>query len=198
MPNLQKIQPRDLVCRSCDTAKILRRPSKRPVSDPPYALGRIEGDIFIIRPTLLNNRPYGLILVDRKTRFRMVRLLKSKDEAVIEAKSIIDSLYNTYKRYPAHFHYDGGKEIRRLLPYLTEKGIGFSESSPYAHNQNGLAERSIRVVLERLRAVITASGLPANLWGYIIGPIVELINRTANSTTELTPYQLFHDELVLS
>lgn len=134
MPNLQKIQPRDLVYRSYNTAKILRRPSKRLVSDPPYALGRIEGDIFIIRPTPLNNRPYGLILVDWKTRFRIVRLLKSKDKAVTEAKSAIKGLYNTYKRYPAHFHYDGGKEIRRLLPYLTEKGISFSESSPYAYN----------------------------------------------------------------
>ena len=134
MPNFQKIRPEDLVCRSCDAAKILRKPSKRPVTDPPYALGRIEGDIFIIRPTPLNNRPYGLILVDRKTRFRMVRLLKLKDEAVIEARAIIEGLYNTYRRYLAYFYYDGGKEIRRLLPYLTEKGIGFSESSPYAYN----------------------------------------------------------------
>jgi hypothetical protein len=126
----------------------------------------------------------------------MLRLLKSKDEAVTEAKSAIEGLYNTYKRYPAHFHYDGGKEIRRLLPYLTEKGIGFSESSPYAHNQNGLAERSIRVILERLRATTIASGLPPSLWSYIIGSIVEIVNRTANSTKELTPYQLFHDELV--
>jgi hypothetical protein len=93
----------------------------------------------------------------------MIRLLKSKDKAVIEAKSAIKGLYNTYKRYPVYFHYDGGKEIRRLLPYLKEKGIGFSKSSPYAYNQNGLVERSIRVVLERLRAIITALGLPTNL-----------------------------------
>ena len=134
MPNFQKVRPEHLVCKSCDTAKFLRRPSRRPVSDPPYALGRLEGDIFIIHPIPLNNKPYGLVLVDRKTRFRMVRLLKSKDEAAEEAKTAIESLYNTYKRYPAHFHYDGGKEIRRLLPFLAEKGIGFSESSPYAHN----------------------------------------------------------------
>jgi hypothetical protein len=196
MPSFQKIKPEHLACKSCDTAKILRRPSKQPVVDPPYALGRIEGDIFIIRPTPLNGRPYGLVMVDRKTRFRLLRLLKSKDEAVIAAKSTIEGLYNTYKRYPAHFHYDGGKEIRQLLPYFFEKGIGFTESSPYAHNQNGLAERSIRVILERLRAVIIASGLPPSLWGYVIGSIVEIINRTANSTKELTPYQLFLDELV--
>jgi len=167
---------------------MLRRPSKQPIEDPLYALGRLEGDIFIIWPTPLNGRPYGFILVDRKTRFRLLRLLKSKDEAVQAAKSTIEGLYNTYRRYPAYFHYDRGKEIRQLLPYLSEKGIGFTESSPYAHNQNGLAERSIRVVLERLRAVFLALGLLSTLWGYVIGSVVEIINRTANLIKEHTPY----------
>jgi IS30 family transposase len=134
MPNFQRVRPSDIAYKSYNAAKFLRRPSRKPVEDPPYALGRIKGDIFIIRPTPLNNRPYGLILIDRKTRFRILRLLKSKDEAVLKAKFAIESLYNTYKRYPAHFHYDGGTEIRRLLPYLIEKGIKFTESSPYAHN----------------------------------------------------------------
>ena len=52
------------------------------------------------------------------------------------------------------------------------------------------------MILERLRAVFLASGLPATLWGYVIGSVVEIINRTANSTKELTPYQLFQDELL--
>jgi len=113
---------------------MLRRPLKQPIEDPLYALGRLEGDIFIIRPILLNGRLYGLILVDRKTRFQLLRLLKSKDEAVQAVKSTIEGLYNTYRHYPAHFHYDGSKEIRRLLLYLSEKGIGFTESSPYTYN----------------------------------------------------------------
>ena len=163
MPNFRRVRPEDLVCKSCDLAKLLRRPFKKPVDDPPNALGRIEGDIFVIRPMPLNNRLYGLVLVDRKIRFRFLRLLKFKDEAVLEAKFTIKGLYNTYRRYPAYFYYDGGKEIRRLLPYLTEKGIGFSESSPYAYNQNRLAERSIRVILKRLRAVMVASRLPLSL-----------------------------------
>ena len=117
----------------------------------------------MIRPMPLNNRPYGFVLVDWKTQFRFLRLLKSKDKAVSEAKSTIKGLYNTYRRYLAHFYYNGGKEIRRLLPYLTEKGIGFSESSPYAYNQNKLTKRSIRVILKRLRTVIVTSGLPLNL-----------------------------------
>jgi hypothetical protein len=96
MPNFQRIRLRDLIYKSCNVVKMLRRPSKKPVADPAHALRRIKGDIFIIRPTLLNNRPYRLLLVDRKTRFRFLRLLKSKNEAIIEARLAIEGLYNTF------------------------------------------------------------------------------------------------------
>jgi len=150
----------------------------------------------VIRLMPLNNKPYGLILVDRKTRFKIVRLLKSKDEIIIKVKVTIKEINNTFKRYPVHLYYDGGKEISRLRPYLREKGIVFSESSPYAHNQNGLAKRAIRVVLERLRVIMVALGLLSSLWGYVIGPVVKLVNRTTNTTKELTLYQFFFDKLV--
>jgi len=54
------------------------------------------------------------------------------------------------------------------------------------------------VILECLRAVIVTSRLPYSLWGFVIGSIVEIINRTANTTKELTAFQLFYDELVPS
>ena len=85
MPSFSGIRPEHLCYKSCNAAKLLRRPSTKPVVDPPYALGRIEGDVFIIRPTPLNGKPYGLILVERKTRFRLLRLLKTKEDAVPEA-----------------------------------------------------------------------------------------------------------------
>jgi len=105
-------------------------------------------------------------------------------------------LYNNYRHYPAYFHYNRSKEIRQLLLYLSEKGIRFTESSPYAHNQNRLAERSIQVVLKRLRAVFLTSGLPLPLWGYVISSIIKIINRTANLIKEHTPYQLLLNKLV--
>ena len=41
---------------------------------------------------------------------------------------------NTFKRYSVYFYYDRGIEIKRLLLYFMEKGIGFSELSPYVYN----------------------------------------------------------------
>ena len=134
MSDFSNIRPEYIACKSCNAAKLLRRPSSKAVVNPPDALGWIEGDVFVIRPMPLNNKPYRLILVDRKTRFKIIRFLKSKDKVVIEAKAAIEEINNTFKRYPVHLYYDGGKEISRLRPYLRKKGIVFSESSPYAYN----------------------------------------------------------------
>ena len=116
-----------IACKSCDAVKLLRRPSFKAVVDPSDALGRIEGDVFVIRPMPLNNKPYGLILVDRKTRFKIVRFLKSKDKVVIEAKVAIKEINNIFKRYLIYLYYDKGKEISRLRFYLRKKGIIFSK-----------------------------------------------------------------------
>ena len=196
MFNFKRVRPKNFVYKSCNLAKLLRQPFKKPVNDPSNALGRIKGDIFVIRLIPLNNRLYRLVLVNRKTQFRFLRLLKFKNKAVLKAKSTIKGLYNTYRRYLAYFYYNGGKEIRRLLLYLTEKGINFSEFSPYIYNQNRLIKRFIKVILKRLRAVIVAFGLPLSLQGYVIGFIVKITNRTVNFTKELTPYQLFLNKLV--
>jgi len=163
MPDFSNIRPKHIACKSYNAAKLLRQPSSKAITDPFNALRRIEGDVFIIRFIPLNNKPYRLILVNRKTRFKIIRLLKSKDKVITEAKAAIKEINNTFKQYSVYLYYDGGKKISRLRPYLREKGIVFSESSPYAHNQNSLAERTIQVVLKRLRAIMVASRLPSSL-----------------------------------
>jgi len=163
MPDLSGIRPKHIACKSYNAVKLLRQPSFKAIINPPNALGRIKEDIFVIRPIPLNNKPYRLILVDWKTRFKIIRLLKSKDKIITKAKATIEEINNTFKRYPVYLYYDKGKEISRLRPYLRKKGIIFSESSPYTYNQNGLAKRIIQVVLKRLRAVIIALGLPSSL-----------------------------------
>jgi len=61
---------------------MLHRPLKQLIENPLYTLSRLEGDIFIIQPTPLNSRLYGLILIDRKTHFQLLQLLKCKDKAI--------------------------------------------------------------------------------------------------------------------
>jgi hypothetical protein len=75
------------------------------VEDPPNALRQTEGDTAVVCPVPLNNRPYGLVSVDWKTRFRSLQLLRSKGIATPRAKSAIKGLHNTLRRYPARFYH---------------------------------------------------------------------------------------------
>jgi len=134
MPDLSGIRPKYITYKSYNTVKLLRRPSFKAVINPFNVLGRIKGDVFVIRPIPLNNKPYRLILIDRKTRFKIIRFLKSKDKVITEVKAAIKEINNTFKRYPIYLYYNKGKEINRFRPYLRKKGIIFSESSLYTYN----------------------------------------------------------------
>jgi len=134
MPNFSGIYPKYIACKSCNITKLLYQPSFKAIINPSNALGRIEGDIFVIRLMPLNNKPYKLILVDWKTCFKIIRLLKFKDKVIIKVKVVIKEINNTFKRYLVYLYYNKGKEISRLRPYLRKKGIIFSESSLYAYN----------------------------------------------------------------
>lgn len=197
-PNLNTIKEVDFKCIECNKGKIVRRASKNPIPDPPNALDVLEADTFKISPKPINNCPVGLIIVDRKSRYRWVFLIKDREGPTVFStiKSFFKLLKNQYGRYPKKFHYDEGTEINsECEAWIKSKGTIFSTSSPYIHEQNGLVERSIRVLIDRLRTTIIASKLPLGLWCYILPSVLEMVNKTAITNREYTPFQLFFDDI---
>ncbi|KAK2070351.1 hypothetical protein P8C59_004852 [Phyllachora maydis] len=148
LPNFDKIKEADFHCSSYNRGKAVRRVSKALIPDPPRVLDSIEGDTVKIRPRPYNRNPIVLLLFNRKSR----------------------GLRNGFGRYPTKFHFDGGTEITDLLTtWLAERGIKFSTSAPCIHEQNGLVEPSVRVILD--------------------------FNSTAITNKETTPFQAPFDEL---
>ncbi|KAK2066753.1 hypothetical protein P8C59_000542 [Phyllachora maydis] len=198
LPNFDKIKEADFHCSSCDRGKAVRRVSKALIPDPPRVLDSIEGDTVKIRPRPYNRNPIVLLLVDRKSRYRWVFNLPNKSGPIVAnaIKGFFRGLRNGFGRYPTKFHFDGGTEITDLLTtWLAKRGIKFSTSAPYIHEQNGLVERSVRVILDRIRCTILSSALPQYLWCFILEAIVELVNSTAITNKETTPFQALFDEL---
>ncbi|KAK2073053.1 hypothetical protein P8C59_007362 [Phyllachora maydis] len=175
LPNFDKIKEADFHCSSCDRGKAVRRVSKALIPDPPRVLDSIEGDTVKIRPRPYNRNPIVLLLVDCKSRYRWVFNLPNKSGPIVAnaIKGFFRGLRNGFGRYPTKFHFDGGTEITDLLTtWLAKRGIKFSTSAPYIHEQNGLVERSVRVILD-----------------------LELVNSTAITNKETTPFQALFDEL---
>ncbi|KAK2072157.1 hypothetical protein P8C59_006529 [Phyllachora maydis] len=198
LPNFDKIKEADFHCSSCDRGKAVRRVSKALIPDLPRVLDSIEGDTVKIRPRPYNRNPIVLLLVDRKSRYRWVFNLSNKSGPIVAnaIKGFFRGLRNGFGRYPTKFHFDGGTEITDLLTtWLAKRGIKFSTSAPYIHEQNGLVERSVRVILDRVRCTILSSALPQYLWCFILEAVVELVNSTAITNKETTPFQALFDEL---
>ncbi|KAK2073370.1 hypothetical protein P8C59_007658 [Phyllachora maydis] len=152
LPNFDKIKEADFHCSSCDRGKAVRRVSKALIPDLPRVLDLIEGDTVKTRPRPYNRNPIVLLLVDRKSRYRWVFNLLNKSGPIVAnaIKGFFRGLRNGFGRYPTKFHFDGGTEITDLLTtWLAKRGIKFSISAPYIHEQNGLVERSVRVILDQ-------------------------------------------------
>ncbi|KAK2067185.1 hypothetical protein P8C59_000944 [Phyllachora maydis] len=198
LPNFDKIKEADFHCSSCDRGKAVRRVSKALIPDPPRVLDSIEGDTVKIRPRPYNRNPIALLLVNRKSRYRWVFNLPNKSGPIVAnaIKGFFRGLRNGFGRYPTKFHFNGGTEITDLLTtWLAKRGIKLSTSAPYIHKQNGLVERSVRVILDRVRYTILSSALPQYLWCFILEAVVELVNSTAITNKETTPFQALFDEL---
>ncbi|KAK2066324.1 hypothetical protein P8C59_000153 [Phyllachora maydis] len=171
LPNFDKIKEADFHCSSYDRGKAVRRVSKALIPDLPRVLDSIEGDTVKIRPRPYNRNLIVLLLVDRKSRYRWVFNLPNKSGPIVAnaIKGFFRGLRNGFGRYPTKFHFNRGTEITDLLTtWLAKRGIKFSTSAPYIHEQNGLVERSA---------------------------IVELVNSIAITNKETTPFQALFDEL---
>ncbi|KAK2072781.1 hypothetical protein P8C59_007116 [Phyllachora maydis] len=176
LPNFNKIKEADFHCSSYDQGKAVRRVSKALIPDPPRVLDSIEGDTVKIRPRPYNRNPIVLLLVNRKSRYRWVFNLPNKSGPIVAnaIKGFLRGLRNGFGRYPTKFHFNRGTEITDLLTtWLAKRGIKFSTSAPYVHEQNGLVERLC----------------------FILEAIVELVNSTAITNKETTPFQALFDEL---
>jgi hypothetical protein len=61
--------------------------------------------------------------------------------------------------------------------------------------QNGVAERLNRTLVERTRAMLLESNLPKYLWGYALQHANCIKNRTrTRSLPDKTPYEMVHQE----
>ncbi|KAK2069376.1 hypothetical protein P8C59_003962 [Phyllachora maydis] len=175
LPNFDKIKEADFHCSSCDRGKAVRRVSKALIPDLPRVLDSIEGDTVKIRPRPYNRNPIVLLLVNCKSRYRWGFNLPNKSGPIVAnaIKGFFRGLRNGFGRYPTKFHFNGGTEITDLLTtWLAKRGIEFSTSAPYIYEQNGLVERSVRVILD-----------------------LELVNSIAITNKETTPFQVLFDEL---
>jgi hypothetical protein len=92
---------------------------------------------------------------------------------------------------------NGGEYVNlELRSFLELHGIVHQTTCPYTPQQNGVAERKNRHLLEMVRASLIAAHLPLQYWGEALTSAAYLINRLPSYTINFyTPFQALTSQI---
>ena len=182
-------------CESCVYAKATRKSvSKVREGDRAENFGdEIHSDIWGKSPIeSKGGKRYFILFVDDKTRFTILYLLRTKDEAFKTYKAFKTWLDTQFGCRIKFLNTDRGGEYLSdaFTKHLKSRGTVQKLSVHDTHQQAGVSERRNRTIAERIRALPHASGLPKYLWGEAARHVVWLLNRTTTKAVEgMTPYE---------
>ncbi|KAL0461885.1 UNVERIFIED_CONTAM: hypothetical protein Slati_0076100 [Sesamum latifolium] len=100
-------------------------------------------------------------------------------------------------QYQAHIQVlrtdNGGEFVNQdLQRYLNLHGIVHQMTCPYSPQQNGVAERKNRHLLEVVRASLFEANMPTSYWGEAVTVATYLINRMPSSSLQFrTPFDFY-------
>ncbi|GAX79016.1 hypothetical protein CEUSTIGMA_g6456.t1 [Chlamydomonas eustigma] len=109
---------------------------------------------------------YMLSVIDDGTRYGAVRFLPRKSDAA-DCTIELQKLFQTQMGVPTIImRFDNGKEFinHRMMSYAKQHGIRVETTTPHTPQQNGVAERCNRTLMEMARTQLNAAGMSPMYW----------------------------------
>ncbi|CAI7737287.1 unnamed protein product [Closterium sp. NIES-53] len=174
-------------CFTCPEADLPHRPfaSHHNPSAPAYApLEKVYSDILYNCELGQGAYSYTITFIDAATRYVWHLNLPSKDiafEANVAWLLVAERESGVKLK---SFQSDGGGEYtsQRFKQYLAEKRIKRLISLPYAHQQQGVAERMNRTLQNTMRKLLRGMRLPNHQWPEAMDHAVMLHNLPSSSS----------------
>ncbi|MBW0466897.1 hypothetical protein O181_006612 [Austropuccinia psidii MF-1] len=150
-----------------------------------------------ITPELLGGAKYILVVADSNISFSWVRMLKNKGDAKHELEKIISQAETALETQVKNIICNGGKEFvsNFIRDFCDSSGIQLTVTTPYTPQHNGIAKRTKRTLMDKVRTLMIESDIPKELWAELTntakllrvrvsdsgkGPFEKLINRKPN------------------
>ncbi|GJZ64020.1 putative ribonuclease H-like domain-containing protein [Tanacetum coccineum] len=194
-----KVFRNDHTCVACHKGKQHRASCKakleRLITEPLHTL---HMDLF--GPTSvksINHASYCLVITDDCTRFSWVFFLASKDETSGILQNFIRQIENQLNHRVKIIRSDNGTEFknRDMLEFCGNKGIKQEYSNARTPQQNRVAERMNRTLIEAARTMLADSLLPTTFWAEAVSTACYVLNRVrVTKPQNKTPYELLFGE----
>ncbi|GJR47088.1 putative ribonuclease H-like domain-containing protein [Tanacetum coccineum] len=191
-----KLFENNQTCVACQKGKQHRASCKsKTVSLISQPLHMLHMDLF--GPTFVKSlmkKMYCLVVTDDYSRFSWVFFLATKDETSGILKSFITGVENLIDQRVKVIRCDNGTEFKNkeMNQFCKRKGIKREFSVARTPQQNGVAERKNRTLIEAARTMLADSKLPTTFWAEAVNTACYVQNRVlVTKPHNKTPYELF-------
>ena len=199
---IEKISFKDDYCEGCIAGKLSNAPIARASKDslivPTFPLQKIYLDTLTIGKPSYFHEIGSLIVTDAYSRYRFCLHYRTKKQVPELLMSKLRLLMNITSHRVEVVHCDMGTEFmnRTLERFFRKHGIRREYSAPHCPQQNGVAERSNRSLMDGTRALLLNSNLGSRFWTFALSTKVFTFNRTPQRLKYkgdifVTPYQAF-------
>ncbi|KAD3067019.1 hypothetical protein E3N88_34899 [Mikania micrantha] len=186
-------------CIACAKGKQHKRPHKPKLfTSISSVLQLLHMDLFgPVNVMSIGKKSYCLVVTDDYSRFTWVFFLAKKDETLEILKKFITLIENQKNLKVKVFRTDNGTEFRNqtLIDFCDEKGIARQYSAARTPQQNGVAERRNRTLIEAARTMLSESKLPIFFWAEAVNTACYVQNRALlNKRHQKTPYEILFNQ----
>ena len=181
-------------CESCLMGKMTKRPFTQKKNRAKEILALVHTDVC--GPMTIPARggyEYFITFTDDHTRFGCVYLMRRKSDS-----------FDKFKEFKAEVERQTGKLIKTLRSdrdgeyllgefkdYLVHYGIVSQLTALGSPQQNGVAERRNRTLMEMVRSMMCHATLPVSFWGYALETAAYILNLVPSKSVPRTPYEMW-------
>ncbi|KAL0642049.1 hypothetical protein Bca4012_102844 [Brassica carinata] len=182
-------------CEACILGKHCR--TVFPTSETTYehCFDLVHSDVWTAPCLSRDSQKYFVTFIDEKSKYTWLTLLPSKDrvlEAFMNFQAYVSNQYNaTVKVLRSD---NGGEYISNAFKsHLAKHGIVHQTSCPYTPQQNGVAERKNRHLMEVARSMMFHANVPKRFWSDAVQTACYLINRVPTKILKnLSPFEVLN------
>ena len=145
---------------------------------------------------------YFITFIDDLSRYGYVYLMheKSQDIDIFEmfitkVEIQLDKKIKIVRSYRGGEYYgrydESGQNPSPFAKFLENHGIRAQYTMPGMSQQNGVAERRNRTLMEMVRSMMSYSSVPISLWGEALKTTMYILNRVPSKAVPKTPFELW-------
>jgi len=152
----------------------------------------VHSDVWGISPAISHAQyKYSVTFIDDFNQYTWIYFLRAKSKVLSVFQNFVAYIDNQFSTCIKMLRSDSNGEYmsHEFHDFLHHKGIVSQCSCPYTPQQNGVAERKNRHLLDVVRILLLESYVPSKFWVEALSTAVYLINRLPSQVLNFdSPY----------